>query len=82
MPPLSRTEDLLLLATAKVKSVKHITTLTELTVACSACLWYLYMYVYNKSKVLVAAVTQATLYTFASDVARSCINSAYMYLHV
>ena len=33
----------------------------------------MYLYMYSKSKVLVATVTLATLYTFfASDVAKSC----------
>ena len=34
---------------------------------------------YSKSKVLVATVTHATLYAFASDVARSCKSSVHVF---
>ena len=51
----------LLLATAKI--VKRIISITELVVVWSV-LQYLHMY--SKSKVLVATVTHATPYAFAS----------------
>lgn len=51
----------------------HRHTTTELVVACLECLYIIVPVVVCKSKLLVAMVTNATLYVFASDVARTYI---------
>ena len=61
LPKIEDTEDLLLLATAKKsESVKHVTAITELSGV------FVVPHLYSKWNVLVATITQATVYAFAS----------------